>query len=338
MSNQNKSLRNGGAKATLPAKPADEAQEGSEVQSETTSVENTGEQQAPVEQGDAIANADANAGAEKEIPAEEVVNQESADTAGTEVKVAEGEEAAAKLEESKDENSAVGKGELVNEDEAAQQDAEKELDDATKAASGDEAPLEETAQKGTPGYAEPTPGVGDVDQVEVIVPINEAQAPVAEEAAEEETEVAVEDNTNHAVLAVRDRLTQYLTNMKPGKPQTATSGATNQLILWRIINFILRQRGEDFTLAMDEFLDTVKKNSGDNGVFNEFYAFRFFDNISISGKDRANFNALLHTFITLADKGTRNAKLKSIDPLKAFAGVTDSTSNSLVAEYFTPRI
>jgi len=178
------------------------------------------------------------------------------------------------------------------------------------------------------------PIVSDAPAVEAAVIAD----PVDPAPAEEAPKAALDPLTLNGAILVRDRLEQYIDAMKAGKPQTKTSGANGQLILYRLFAFVMRQRGEEFTAALDELLATIKANSDDNGVFGERYAFRYLNDLSISSKERVNFQALLSAFITLADKGTRNAKLKSVDIPKAFAGVTDATANSLLVEYFTPRI
>lgn len=155
-----------------------------------------------------------------------------------------------------------------------------------------------------------------------------------EEATEEQKEP--EEKLPAVVYQVRSTLKAYLETMAPGKPHPKNEGIHAQLSLVRLFTFVLRLRGAEFTQAMDELTKTIVDNR--EKQFNERYAFRFIDGISISQKERTRFRDLLHVFLTLSDKGQRQAQAKTIDLRKAFVNVASTEEQALLSDYFAPRI
>lgn len=121
-------------------------------------------------------------------------------------------------------------------------------------------------------------------------------------------------NAKNVVLleSLTSRLEGYVQKMGPGQAVIDTAeGVLQQFQLWRTIRSVLDKKDEEFTLlfsALLKFVSTHRK-----GAFSEKYAFRFFDDLSLTGNERRNFERMMNLLLTTCDPRSRSVTIKQVN-------------------------
>lgn len=135
-----------------------------------------------------------------------------------------------------------------------------------------------------------------------------------------------------SLMIVEDNLAKYIDKMKPGAAHQGNEGPTTQVLLYRTIQTILRQKGSDFNFLFGELLKTVHKHR--NTVFNERYVFRYMDRLSLTSSERRNFERFINMLLTVCDPATRSHTLKQVDVNATMEGFKDPDAHQRVVAFF----
>lgn len=134
-----------------------------------------------------------------------------------------------------------------------------------------------------------------------------------------------------SMMGLKERLTQYITEMKPGRPIDSKHGAVMQTTLWNAIRFVLGHDGSTFVALYSELLKTIAEHR--RGVFDERYVYRFFSDLRMSSPERRNFERMLNLLLCTCDPRTRHLGLKQVSLRSVLAGL-DSKVQERVAGYY----
>lgn len=145
--------------------------------------------------------------------------------------------------------------------------------------------------------------------------------------------LTVGDGASLVQVLLAQNLSQYAEHMMPGVPHPQGEGPQAQALLWRTIQSVLRQEGGEFTSAFTILLSFVHEHR--KTMFNEYYVFRYFDQLSFSSEERKTFERFLNMLITVADPATRHLGLRQVDLNETLKGFADGNVQQRVAEYFT---
>jgi hypothetical protein len=135
-----------------------------------------------------------------------------------------------------------------------------------------------------------------------------------------------------SLMIVEDNLATYVDKMKPGAAHQGNEGPTAQVLLYRTVQTILRQKGSDFNFLFGELLKTVHKHR--NSVFNERYVFRYMDRLSLTSSERRNFERFINMLLTVCDPATRSHTLKQVDINATMEGFKDPDAHQRVVAFF----
>lgn len=188
-------------------------------------------------------------------------------------------------------------------------------------------------------------GVEEVKEDETVqeAPAEEevAEAPKAEESkpAPQPQQVAAKQEPkfpggqkNTTLMIIEDNLDKYVAKMRPGVAHQGNDGPATQVMLYRTIQTILRQKGTDFNFAFGEFLKVVHKHRKD--VFNERYVFRYMDRLTLTPAERRNFERFVSLAMTVCDPATRSHTLKQVDVDATMEGFKDPDAHQRVVAFF----
>jgi len=153
-------------------------------------------------------------------------------------------------------------------------------------------------------------------------------APVAVTKAE----IKVQQN-NLTLTILANQLADYAKAMHPSQPMTAIEGKTQQTILWRTIDAILKLEGPEFIKGYTMLLAFVHENR--SGALNDRYIYRYFADLTIPNNDRKNFNRMLNLLSATADPATRRLGLEQADLTASLAGFRDGAIQQRVTEFYS---
>lgn len=128
-------------------------------------------------------------------------------------------------------------------------------------------------------------------------------------------------------------LEDYITNMDPKRPISASEGAAWQVRLWRLIQGVMKKEGSDFHAYYGDMLKKINEHR--DGVFHERSVFRFFDTIALPAQERTNFQNMLHLMITTADPAKRNHSIKQVDLAKVTQGFRDEQTRQKLESFYS---
>lgn len=128
------------------------------------------------------------------------------------------------------------------------------------------------------------------------------------------------------------RLREYIADMAPNKPQDVDTGVANQMKLYRTIQAVLNQPGDQFRAAMDDLMLAIRQNR--RGVFDERYAFRFFDELRLDPRARKGFERLLNLLLTMGGDAPRDLQRKQVDVDAALRFMGSEEQKQRLMEYF----
>lgn len=111
--------------------------------------------------------------------------------------------------------------------------------------------------------------------------------------------------------AHRERLQEYVTAMKPGRPLSISEGVTHQRRLWNCLVLTLQQKNEDFISHYAEFLGVIHTHR--KTVFHERYIFRFMDELPLTADELSAFKRMLNLMLRTCDPSSRHVALRQID-------------------------
>ncbi len=134
------------------------------------------------------------------------------------------------------------------------------------------------------------------------------------------------------LMIIEDNLAKYVAKMRPGVAHQGNDGPATQVMLYRTIQTILRQKGTDFNFAFGEFLKVVHKHRKD--VFNERYIFRYMDRLTLTPAERRNFERFVSLAMTVCDPATRSHTLKQVDVDATMEGFKDPDAHQRVVAFF----
>lgn len=106
--------------------------------------------------------------------------------------------------------------------------------------------------------------------------------------------VRIETAHGPAALVGLMQVFEYIEHMKPGRTLSVAEGVRRQGDLLRGLKNIIENSGNAFTLVFSALLKVVDENAGNQGVFNDKYLFRFFDNVTLSPADQQAFRRLMN--------------------------------------------
>ena len=278
----------------------------------------------------------------QQAPVEQVEQKDVVDTA------AQGEpEQQAPVEQTGSESQSA---EEPKADAPAEPDAAKEETAAEDQGTG--APQEEKTLTADELNSIATPAASE--QPEVIVDsiaetndvvIGAADADVASEPAapEVETPAAVvaappapvfQENAPAFLNVQRIRLTDYVKAMG-GALRISDKEQLDQQNLFRlVVQGLLKLRGQDFVIALDDLLATIQANK--HYAFKEKYVFRQYPNLPISPEERRLLVDVVTLLLHIADPATRALVINQIDLSNALKGVRDFDEvHGLFHEYIT---
>jgi hypothetical protein len=132
---------------------------------------------------------------------------------------------------------------------------------------------------------------------------------------------------------VIDNLDQYVKAMAPGVAHHNNEGASQQTRLFRTIQTILRQDGSDFHALFNTLLNTVNEHR--QGVFHERYAFRYFDQLNLTNRERRNFERMLSLMLDTADPKLRTKAAQRVDIGEVMEGFGDNEAQQRVVSFYT---
>lgn len=138
--------------------------------------------------------------------------------------------------------------------------------------------------------------------------------------------------TGSAVLeGIKDNLDNYLVTMKPGVAHAGNIGMITQTGLYRTIRTIMRLEQKEFHLAFSSLLEVVNAHRKEH--FNERYAYRYFDTLKLSNKDRTIFENLMNLLMTTCDPTMRSKALNQVDLVKTTEGLDEAEAQKVKGFY-----
>lgn len=168
---------------------------------------------------------------------------------------------------------------------------------------------------------EPTP----TPQVDEDAP----EAPVAVDEAESEEDTS---DLPPSLVMINERVLSYIENMRPGLSKAEGECAQNQVSLYRAIRNTLALKGQAFTLGMDLLIKNFREHR--QGVFNERYVARDFQNLQLTAGDRLLFERLLRLLMVSADVKHKQDVSRYVDIRLVIDGIKDSETQQRVLEYY----
>lgn len=168
-------------------------------------------------------------------------------------------------------------------------------------------------------------------------PAPAAAAPVAKAAAptgafSAEAQALISSFTTSAAKNGFAELAEYLKAMAPGRQMDPLKGAQHQVSLYRTLQLLLNQSGDEFPKVFGTLLKVFDEHS--LGALGGQRVFRFTDNIALSRDDRFGFERLLNLLVHTANPQGRAAAVKTIDfPRTLQFGVTEDTRRKILG-YF----
>lgn len=192
----------------------------------------------------------------------------------------------------------------------------------------------------TPAESKPVTNTSEHNQTAPVQPSDEsAHTPPktkATKAAAPKTSATARETmaqSNPTAKIVFDHLDNYIETMKPGIAHHGNEGASQQVRLFRTIQTILRQKGSDFNAMFGQLLSLIHEHRQD--VFNERYLFRYFDQLSLTSRERRNFERLLSLFIDTCDPKLRNKVSERVDISAVMEGYGDNEAQQRVMSFYT---
>lgn len=137
-----------------------------------------------------------------------------------------------------------------------------------------------------------------------------------------------------SIILVRlsSTLDTYVSEMATSKPHNSKEGADIQRVLYRAIEGVVYAKDNgDFVTGMNLLLDVIDKNS--TGVFNERYAFRFWEELALPRTQRQEFEHLLRLFIDIGPKATRKNTVTPVRLENAMHYVQNHDIKERLTEY-----
>lgn len=127
---------------------------------------------------------------------------------------------------------------------------------------------------------------------------------------------------------------EYIEHMKPGRTISVAEGVRRQGDLLRGLKNIIENSGNAFTLVFSALLKVVDENTGTQGVFNDKYLFRFFDNVTLSPGDQQAFRRLMNLLKETAPVDRRTNAGKVISFTKSLQyGLTAAGKQRILTYY-----
>lgn len=128
-------------------------------------------------------------------------------------------------------------------------------------------------------------------------------------------------------------LNDYCKNMMPGVSHVDGGGAVQQVKFFRVVQVVLRKKGSEFNKEFTQLLAFVHAHK--DTLFNERYAYRFFESIKISLGERKNFERILNLLITVCDPTLRSRTLTQVDVDGTMIGFKDNEMHQRVLGFFS---
>lgn len=136
-----------------------------------------------------------------------------------------------------------------------------------------------------------------------------------------------------AIQSVKDRLTEYVEKMAPGRPISNADGAFQQRQLWQgVILHLLRQPAQVFVVGWAELLRVVNENR--KGCFSPQYVNRFQEDLRLTMAERRSLQRLVHLAFVTADGGSRRLALKQVDLHQILSGLEDEDQRQKVISFY----
>lgn len=176
------------------------------------------------------------------------------------------------------------------------------------------------------------------DGVELVKPEKteeekEEQARKVKEASKAVPSVRPEVGSSTTEQMVKENLDKYVEFMQPGRAHRGNDGVQRQVMLFRTIQVILRQKGPEFHKLWSYLLWVVNKHRDD--VFHERYVFRYFDMINLSNSERRCFERILNLIINTANPSTRAKAVQQIDIDATMEVFNDPEMHQRVQGFYT---
>ena len=140
-------------------------------------------------------------------------------------------------------------------------------------------------------------------------------------------------HSNPTAKIILENLDQYIKAMKPGVAHHGNDGPSQQVRLFRTIQSVLRQTGPDFNALFGELLRLINEHRQD--VFHERYLFRYFDTLSLTNRERKNFERILSLLIDTCDPKFRSKAFQRVDINAVMEGFNDTEVHQRVMSFYT---
>lgn len=128
------------------------------------------------------------------------------------------------------------------------------------------------------------------------------------------------------------RVQQYIKDMNPLIPVDYRNGAAHQVGLYRALQNIINEQGDNFQAMFTGVLRLIDRNSGEREVFHEYNVFRFLPDVELNADDRRAFTNIISLLKSIANAQTRQKALKMMDHDRMLAyGLTASGRDRVLA-------
>jgi len=143
--------------------------------------------------------------------------------------------------------------------------------------------------------------------------------------------VVAVSNVNEKIIV--ESLEKYAKVMQPGTPHPNGEGEIAQVSFFRTIEQILRLDAGEFTKHFGNLLNFVRTHR--KAMFNERYAYRYFDTMRLGTVERKNFERMMNLLIATCEPGTRHTTIKQIDLVTTVSGFSDTRIQQRVMDFYT---
>lgn len=141
------------------------------------------------------------------------------------------------------------------------------------------------------------------------------------------------DRTNVSLMALDERLKDYIEKMHPSTPVATDEGVRQQTALWNAFRFVLGKTDGEFVAVYARLLEHILAHR--KTVFHERYVYRFFEHLRLSPTDRRNFERMLNLVLVTCDPKTRRLSLRQVNLHASLAGFADNALQQRVIGFYS---
>lgn len=140
-------------------------------------------------------------------------------------------------------------------------------------------------------------------------------------------------STETSLMALDERIGDYVSHMQPSKPISSEEGVRQQTALWNAIKYVLGKTEGEFVAVYARLLEHVLEHR--KTVFNERYVYRFFEHLRLSPNERRNFERMVNLMLATCDPKSRRLSLRQVNLPTTLAGFADNALQQRVIGFYT---